>query len=130
MRTLDNISLLLKEQKKTQKSLMDHLCLSKNIFTDWKSGKCKSYNNYLPQIAEFFNVSIDYLVGRTSKQEDLEEGSWHGGVEQTKKDSLVIPNKNKNPEIQQIIHKLTTFEVPDDVIEFINNALDSYNTIV
>ena len=124
MRTLDNISLLLKEQKKTQKNLTDYLGLSKNIFTDWKSGKCKSYNNYLPKIAEFFDVSIDYLVGRTSRQEDLEEGVWHGGREQTK--IAVIPNKNKNPEIQQIIHKLTTAEIPDDVIEFINNALDAY----
>lgn len=64
MRILNKITSLLKEQNKTQKSLTDFLGLSKNIFTDWKSGKCKSYNNYLPQIAEFFNVSIDYLVGR------------------------------------------------------------------
>ena len=70
MRILNKITSLLKEQNKTQKSLTDFLGLSKNIFTDWKSGKCKSYNNYLPQIAEFFNVSIDYLVGRERLTDD------------------------------------------------------------
>lgn len=68
MRILNNITLLLKEKNKTQKSLTDYLGLSKNIFTDWKSGKCKSYNAYLPQIAEFFDVSIDELVGNNDRK--------------------------------------------------------------
>ena len=31
-------------------------------FSEWKSGKSKSYKKYLIEIADFFNVSIDYLV--------------------------------------------------------------------
>ena len=31
-------------------------------FSEWKSGKSKSYRKYLIEIAEFFNVSLDYLV--------------------------------------------------------------------
>ena len=37
--------------------------ITKNAFTDWKSGKIKSYQKHLPKIAEFFGVSADYLLG-------------------------------------------------------------------
>ena len=67
MSTIDIIVLLLKQKGKTQKELTDFLGVSKNTFTDWKSGRIKSYNKYLPQIAEFFDVSVDYLTGRTEK---------------------------------------------------------------
>lgn len=50
-----------------QIELTNHLGLSKNIFTDWKSGKNTSYMKYLPQIAEFFGVSVDYLIGNETK---------------------------------------------------------------
>ena len=62
---LHTILELLKQQNKKQKELCDYLDISKNVFTDWKSGRNKSYLKYLPQISEFFNVSVDYLLGRT-----------------------------------------------------------------
>lgn len=30
---------------------------------DWNAGRTKSYEKYIPQIAKYFNVSIDYLLG-------------------------------------------------------------------
>ena len=63
MRILNNISRLLEEKGLKQKDLTDFLGISKNCFTDWKSGKSSSYNKYLPQIAEFLGVSVDYLIG-------------------------------------------------------------------
>jgi repressor LexA len=39
--------------------------INKSAVTDWKKGKTKSYKKYLPQIASFFNVSVDYLLGTT-----------------------------------------------------------------
>lgn len=32
---------------------------------DWSSGRTKSYNKYIPQIAAYFHVSTDYLLGKT-----------------------------------------------------------------
>lgn len=61
---LDKINHLLIVQGKKQKELTDFLGVSKGTFTDWKSGKTVSYNRYLPKIAEFFDVSVDYLVGK------------------------------------------------------------------
>lgn len=67
LETLDIITNLLKQQHKKQKDLTDFLGLGKNAFTTWKSGHTKSYKKYLPEIAEFFGVSTDYLLGRTEE---------------------------------------------------------------
>ena len=63
MDVLNNILNLLDEKNIQQKVLSDFLGLSKNTITGWKNGNNTSYKKYLPQIAEFFNVSVDYLLG-------------------------------------------------------------------
>ena len=69
MSTFDIILKLLEEQNKKQKELTDFLGISKNQFTDWKSGRIKSYNKHLDKIAAFFDVSVDYLItGREIQQ--------------------------------------------------------------
>ena len=57
---LDRIIMLLGERK--QKSLIDYLEVSNSTFSDWKSKKSESYIKHLIKIADFFDVSIDYLV--------------------------------------------------------------------
>lgn len=69
MDILARILLAIKESGHSQSDLADHLGLHRNNITDWKSGKSKSYTKYLPQIAEFLGVSIDYLVGNTDTPE-------------------------------------------------------------
>ncbi|MCM1329987.1 MAG: helix-turn-helix domain containing protein [Ruminococcus sp.] len=60
MDILDRISELL--GNKEQKELTEYLGLQNSAFSDWKTGKSKSFRRYLIEISEFFNVSIDYLV--------------------------------------------------------------------
>ena len=62
MSTLDRIIYLCKKCNKTQKDLTDYLGLEKSTFTSWKNGKTASYKKYINKIAEFFNVSTDYLL--------------------------------------------------------------------
>lgn len=64
MDVLTRILMLLNENHIQQKDLSDYLGLSKNTMTGWKNGNNTSYMKYLPQIAEFFNVSVDYLLGK------------------------------------------------------------------
>jgi len=64
MNILDKIVELLQKQNKNQKELTEYLGIHQNVFTNWKNGRLKSYMRYLPQIADFFNVSIDYLTGK------------------------------------------------------------------
>ena len=60
MNILDRIIALLGDAD--QKQLTDYLELKKTAFSDWKSGKSNSYRKYLVEIADYFNVSLDYLV--------------------------------------------------------------------
>lgn len=61
-------------QNKQQTELGEHLNVTPNIITDWKSGRLKSYKKYLHGIAEFLGVSVEYLRGETDiKEKPLSE---------------------------------------------------------
>lgn len=68
MNTLDKIIELLDRKNLQQKDLTDHLGLEKSTFSAWKSGKSSSYKKYLPEIANFFEISVDELVGTGSEK--------------------------------------------------------------
>ena len=74
MCTLNKIQELLKSQGKKQKDLTDYLGLTKNAFSNWKSGDNSSYMKYLPQIADFLNVSVDFLLGKENSPLSNENG--------------------------------------------------------
>lgn len=59
----------MKEQRVSQQEICRYLNLTKQTFSDWKSGKSESYLKYLPQIAEYLDVSVDYLLGKTPSPE-------------------------------------------------------------
>lgn len=71
MDILDRISQLLGDRE--QKELTKYLGLNSVAFSEWKSGKSKSYRKYLIEIADFFNVSIDYLVYGEEKNSPTQE---------------------------------------------------------
>ncbi len=79
MYTINKISDLMEEKGLKQKDLTDYLGINKNVYTGWKSGRIKSYTKYLPQIAEFLDVSVDYLLGNTSTKKSPD--SENQGIE-------------------------------------------------
>ena len=48
------------------KELADYLEISGNVITNWKNGSNRSYLKHLRKIPEFYDVSEDYLLGKTS----------------------------------------------------------------
>lgn len=42
---------------------------SGNLISDWIHGRSKSYQNYLYEISAKYNVSVDWLEGKTDKKE-------------------------------------------------------------
>ena len=77
MEVLGRITKALKQSGKTQKELCHYIGISQNAYTNWKSGHMKSYEKYLPQIADFLNVSIYDLLGEPEKEKSpsIEEPS-------------------------------------------------------
>lgn len=107
MGTLEIISALLKEQGKTQKELCEYLGIKKNAYTNWKSGVNKSYVKYLPQIASFFDVSIDYLLGKT----ELKKGA--------------VPTEQPLTPLQEKALNMI-LSLPDSALEDLMRFLDSF----
>lgn len=63
---LNNILLLIKRNNITEHKLLAECGLALSSMSIWKSGKAKPSYDALIKIADYFGVSIDYLVGRES----------------------------------------------------------------
>lgn len=53
---------MLIEKNSSQKDLAEYLGLHKQAVSNWKNGSNKSYIKHINKIAEYFNVSTDYLL--------------------------------------------------------------------
>ena len=62
MLVVNKIIYLFECKERSQKELAEYLNIPENKISEWKSGKTKSYKKYILKIAEFFNVSTDYLL--------------------------------------------------------------------
>lgn len=62
---LNRIIGLLKSKNKNQNELCQYIGISAQVFTDWKGGRNSSYKKHLQKIAEYLDVSVDYLLGTT-----------------------------------------------------------------
>ena len=95
-----NIDFLLKQTKQKKKDLANTLDVTTNTIRNYESGKSEPTMSILIKMAEFFNVSLDTLVGKKSNVVDLS-----------------ILNSNKQNLIKEILN-LNSNDV-DNVISFI-----------
>ena len=65
MNTLDKIIYLISSKGITEKQFLNDMVLSSTTLSDWKSGRNKSFKKHIDKIADYFNVSTDYLLGKT-----------------------------------------------------------------
>lgn len=55
----------------TQKELASFLGINQNTYSYWENGKVKIDSDSLSKLADYFDVSIDYLLGKSDlKKED------------------------------------------------------------
>jgi len=70
---VDSFSIRLKELRQnkgvTQKEVSNVIGITDRAYYDFERGKSKPAFDTLRAIAEYFNVSVDYLLGRTDKPE-------------------------------------------------------------
>ena len=65
MTPFDRICLLIKENNTSGAKMAKDLGFSSGLFSQWKSGKQQISQKKLEQIADYFGVTVDYLLGRT-----------------------------------------------------------------
>ena len=62
---------------------------SKNLITEWKSGRSKSFMKYIPQIAEFYGVSADWILGNSDVRAPEQKNN---------------PDVNNDAEVMEMVH--------------------------
>ena len=76
--TLERIIEEMKLQNAKNADLGNFIGVSANVITDWKSGRIKSYTKYLYAIAEFLDVSVEYLKGETDEKKPASKNTASG----------------------------------------------------
>lgn len=64
----DRIFQLRTESNMTGQQLGEKLFVSKSAISHWESGRSEPTINVMIQIANLFNVSLDYLLGRSNER--------------------------------------------------------------
>ncbi|KXT67240.1 helix-turn-helix domain-containing protein [Streptococcus gallolyticus] len=61
----ERLKALRKEAKLTQKQMAEALNIKQPTYAQWENGRTKPKGETLERFANFFNVSTDYLLGKT-----------------------------------------------------------------
>ncbi|ELZ4691791.1 helix-turn-helix domain-containing protein [Enterococcus faecalis] len=72
MTVFERVKTLAKNRSKTMKQVTLDLGYSENYFYSLKSGKQPSAEK-LKELADYFNVSVDYLLGRTENPNPVDK---------------------------------------------------------
>ena len=64
----ENIRNLREDHDKTQKELADYLNIKQTTYSKYEIGKINIPVEVFIKLADFYNVSVDYLLGRTKNK--------------------------------------------------------------
>lgn len=70
---LNRILRLIEGSGTKKKDFLTALGLSRSALSGWTSGNNDSYKKYLPEIAAYFHVSLDWLAGTTPQEHFAEK---------------------------------------------------------
>lgn len=96
---------LLKERQITLKILIPKLDLSESAIYAWKRGKLPNTENLI-KIADYFDVSVDYLIGRTDDRK------------------IAGYSKPLSTPTLELIHKIETANYRDGQVKIISKLID------
>lgn len=60
-----NIRMLREDNDLTQKQLCEYLCCSQQVYSNYELGQRDIPTDILIKLADFYGVSIDYILGTT-----------------------------------------------------------------
>lgn len=121
----------------TQQQIADRLKISRSTYAQYELGRRRPDYEILIDLANIFNVSVDYLLGRTddpqpiSSNQTLEKNSDSSSSEQPQKQLIEEAIEQLEPEEQRIIRKIRSS--PDlnlQFKDFDSDAVESLRDLV
>lgn len=92
----NNIRAVRKEKKLSQVELGKAVGVSRSTIANWEKGKTSPATTYILKLANFFNITTDYLLGYTPTPQFTRKDERD--VQKIVKNLLDDPNINKNDE--------------------------------
>lgn len=114
MTTVEIINKLLKDKGISAAKMMNELGFSSGLYSQWKSGKQKPSRDKLEKIANYFNVSVDYLLGTTPTVQAFDENDNVVVIDDETRD--IIDSLRTNPEMK-ILFSVTKKATKEDIIK-------------
>ncbi|PFL68860.1 helix-turn-helix domain-containing protein [Bacillus anthracis] len=71
----NKLNFLRKEKKLRQEDMAKHLGIARTTYAMYEQGNREPDYDTLQKLADFFDVSVDYLLGRTEKRHNKESSS-------------------------------------------------------
>jgi transcriptional regulator with XRE-family HTH domain len=103
MEMLEKIVTLMNQRNCDNQQLATALGLNRQVVTDWKAGRSKSYLKYLPKIAAYFDVTMEFLLSdeKIGRQE----------VPLSAREQLVVDAYRAHPELQAAVDRMLGIEM-------------------
>ena len=67
---------LRKDMKRTQQQMADFLGITQQAYAAYENDKSSPPKDVLQKLADFFNVSVDYILNRDSNRTSKTKGKW------------------------------------------------------
>ncbi len=90
----ETLRLLRKEKNLKQIDLANYLGVSRTTYTQYETGKSEPDLKMVQKLADFFGVTVDYLLGRGTR--NIKEQELNNKIELTAKDMKAIKQKAEN----------------------------------
>ena len=95
----NRLAALIKQRGKTQKYVLEQLGISKSTFDGWRQRGSTPNAETVQKIADYFGVSVAYLLGKEDKEEAATEAA--GAIPNFEK--LTEANKEKVREYVELL---------------------------
>lgn len=103
MRIIDRIDELISENSLTSKQLAHAIGVSPGNVTEWRKGRATPSADVISKIADYFNVTADYLLGRSDQRYPHESIAASSDIPYDKLPPEAV--KQINDHIQYIVDK-------------------------
>lgn len=126
----ETLSKLMKERNVTSKELSETLKFGKNQIKYWKDNGNIPNGETLISLSNYFDVSIDYLLGRTNEPNGVYQNSNSGNIvngNNGDNSPLTVNGKaaapNKDTLTEQFMQKFEQLDFDDkvDVMQYVKN---------
>ena len=128
----ETLTKLMKERNVTAKELSETLKFGKNQIKYWKDNGNIPNGETLISLSNYFDVSIDYLLGRTNEPNGVYQNSNSGNIVNgnngdnsplTVNGKAAAPSKKKDTLTEQFMQKFEQLDFDDkvDVMQYVKN---------